>query len=81
MVLTAAGFYLMVPPFQGGIVKTNAPLSQWSAEGSYYTADECQQDQINTVKILGEPKALRISTGNCVATDDPRLAPDPARPQ
>jgi hypothetical protein len=80
VVLAAVGWYLMVPPLQDGIVKTNAPLSQWSAQGSYYTADECRLDQVNTVEILDQPKskangsALRISAGSCIATDDPRLA-------
>jgi hypothetical protein len=87
MMLAAAGWYLMVPPFQNGILQTDAPLTQWSVQESYYTADECQLDQINTAKILGQPQSgakgqkLGISNGSCVATDDPRLAPDPSRPQ
>jgi hypothetical protein len=82
VVLFAAGWYLMIPPFQDGVVKTDAPLSQWSAQASYYTADECQRDQQDqiTVAILDQPKSeaegltLRISKGSCIATDDPRLS-------
>ena len=45
--LALVGWYLMLPPEQGGPGQFNihAPLSQWSLEGSFDTVDDCKRGQ------------------------------------
>jgi hypothetical protein len=80
------GWYLMVPPIDVGTWRVNrdAPLSQWQRAGDYQSRAECDavRAQILAREIpLGQTpqRAVRYTKLNsqCVAGDDPRLAPAP----
>jgi hypothetical protein len=79
--LALVGWYLMMPvldPHSWEPIGGPRPLSQWDNEGSYDTARECMQarDELpdKLYKLNLPPKAIaRLITGQCIASDDPRL--------
>ena len=84
--LALVGWYLMVPPMEGGHTNPSAPLSSWRmTAGSYDAAIECRKvldDSVrDAIKALQDPHvlpftrtaSLQILDAARVATDDPRL--------
>jgi len=83
-VFALIGWYLMLPPTphtqkqRDDILDHGAPLSQWSILQSFDTAKECENERTKIEKpyINGAPIPLAATpfvTGQCIATDDPRL--------
>jgi hypothetical protein len=76
--LALAGWYLMLPPMQGGHPNERAPLSQWTIIGSFNTAKECNKlleadaESRTHFTVTDEP-LLRASAAECIAADDPRF--------
>ena len=88
--LALAGWYLMLPPVSGiGVVRGDAPLSQWSIDGSYDSARDCANAKTQRrahieMPLPGEKPGEITEQGMavprlvwdsalCIATDDPRL--------
>ena len=82
------GWYLMVPPIDVTTWRVNrdAPLSQWQRAGDYHSFAQCMavREQILTPEMAPAldqtpQSAYRYTKLNsqCVAGDDPRLAPAP----
>jgi hypothetical protein len=85
--LALAGWYLMLPPIGDGTPEVTAPLSRWEILFPYDTARDCQSSVYRIVNQalvdLQEPMArdqenfvLRLSSGTCIASSDPRLKPN-----
>jgi hypothetical protein len=88
-VLALVGWYLMVPPgIESSLrVDPDAPIGTWVHYGSYDSANECEEnihylhqqadkfsnDQRAHPKTLKESEAAQFMSGECIATDDPRL--------
>jgi hypothetical protein len=72
------GWYLMVPPMQGGYSPKRAPLSHWGLFESFDTARECRNFQDDALKSTkdslppDEPKGQL--SNNAIAKDLMRYA-------
>jgi len=88
-VLGLFGWYFIVPPLQGQPLdwNANAPLSQWTIDDIFDTAEACKAYPIKMSldakkKIESGEKDTaddldvisRMERGRCIASDDPRLA-------
>jgi hypothetical protein len=88
-VLGLLGWYFIVPPLQGQPPDWNAraPLSQWTTDDIFDTAEACKAYPIKMSldarkKIESGEKDItddldtisRMGRGQCIASDDPRLA-------
>jgi hypothetical protein len=92
--IALVGWYLMLPPALDdpnrpkALIDVNAPISEWSAQGTFDTAQECKQardagkqefyrsDFWNKSKKrsrVDSIKLLQKSEAACIASDDPRL--------
>jgi hypothetical protein len=82
--LALVGWYLMLPPINDGTPEVTAPPSRWEILFPYDTARDCQislsrivgQTLVDLQKPMARDKenfVLRLSSGTCVASDDPRL--------
>jgi hypothetical protein len=83
------GWYMMVPPLtKDGFAQTSVSLSQWQNVGSFASHQSCktvlQQNQfaaganfgpITQAQSWDERNAVQIMSGQCVPSDNPRLAP------
>jgi hypothetical protein len=79
------GWYLMVPPQPLAKYWERPPLSKWENVGSFDTAKECERYKNDRAFEIGEKgvqgtteteKQLftQFTVGQCIASDDPRLA-------
>jgi hypothetical protein len=85
--LALVGWYLLLPPIGDGTPEVTAPLSRWEILFSYETERDCQislsrivgQTLVDLQKPMARDKknfVLRLSSGTCVASNDPRLKPN-----
>jgi hypothetical protein len=88
--LVLIGWYMMVPPLVNAPYKidTEAPLTSWKVYQTFDTADQCKQSlstakskynqtataPIGTIKRGSRAFALQMVFGQCVKSDDRRLA-------
>ncbi len=98
--LALVGWYLMIPPYPTpsywqqirgleGCPDRNTPLSQWTIQGVFDTAEQCK-NELTTYKRWTAlrtrdkknsdnrcdgftPELLASSDAQCIASDDPRL--------
>lgn len=81
----AVGWYLMVPPSDRLGLNFQAPLSKWVIQDSFDTASDCQAEKMAAFQYLRQPNSRAtdltklLVQGSCIATDDPRLAPQNQR--
>ena len=78
MAFALLGWYLMLPPMQGGRPNESAPLSQWVIIGSFNTVEECDKlleadAESRTHFTPASEPLLKASPAQCIATDDPRF--------
>ncbi len=92
--LALVGWYLMVPPALDDpkrpklLIDVNAPISEWSAQEPFDTAQECKQardagkqefyrsdfwKKAKERTRIDSIKLLQKSEAACIASDDPRL--------
>jgi hypothetical protein len=74
--LALVGWYLMLPPMQGGQPNERAPLSKWTIIGSFNTAEDCNKlleadAESRTHFTAANEPLLRASAAKCIAADDP----------
>jgi hypothetical protein len=77
--LALVGWYLMIPPADGGAKRDpQAPLAAWFVFGGYDTAHECEGSKFlnreGHKQRAGDPLKDAFDHAQCIATDDPRLA-------
>ncbi len=77
-ILLMLGWYLMGPPkivIDGSVTYDfNAPISKWLIIQTFDSAQECQEWKANADEELNSVRPT-IDLANCIASDDPRLAP------
>ncbi len=77
--LLMLGWYLMGPPkivIDGSVTYDfNAPVSKWLIIQTFDSAQECQEWKANADEELNSVRPT-VDLANCIASDDPRLAPE-----
>jgi hypothetical protein len=86
--LALVGWYLMVPPLYQQTegkwkLDLHAAINEWQLVDSYDSADACKQGLSDHLRVMRQgtfanpaekPDAIfQLQTGQCIATDDPRL--------
>jgi hypothetical protein len=86
--LALLGWYFMLPPLAegGASLNLNAPIGSWKIYQSFDLADQCERallkyQRVGFQKFLARGAndsekvvGLSLANGQCIATDDPRLA-------
>lgn len=77
--LALVGWYLMMPPKKAdGSLDISAPLSHWHVEAGFDSGQQCSVLQSATMarafQANDRKQAEQIHAGQCIASDDPRLA-------
>ena len=80
--LALVGWYLMVPPYDGERINSDAPISKWTVYIAHDTAQDCEEtkvDQYKRVKAAQKGTDLTLIrralvSSQCIASNDPRLA-------
>lgn len=74
--LLVAAWYLLFAPATKGVMKVDAPLSQWKQTGSYDNSGDCEAARKQIVAVanaVGSKAPPGSVWAMCVPSDDPRL--------